>query len=63
MEFIVSDNKVFIIGKMTEVIKFLKDRSTTCKTLKDLIITESQLYQKNNTYSLKLSFNEYGVYR
>lgn len=46
MEFIVSDNKVFIIGKMTEVIKFLKDRSTTCKTLKDLIITESQLYQK-----------------
>lgn len=43
MEYIVLNDKLFVIGKAPEIKEFFKEKIKTCKTLKDLIISESPL--------------------
>jgi hypothetical protein len=43
MEYIVLNNKIFLIGKSPEIKEFLKEKTTTYKTVKDLILSESHL--------------------
>ncbi len=43
MEYIVFNNKFFLIGKAPEIKEFLKEKIKTCETIKDLMLSESQL--------------------
>ncbi|HHV18728.1 MAG TPA: Z-ring formation inhibitor MciZ [Thermoanaerobacterales bacterium] len=48
MEYIITTNQVFLIGTAQEIKEFLKEKAKTCKTVKDIIISESRFDLKTS---------------
>lgn len=50
MEYIIIKDKLYVMGKATEIKKFFREKIKTYTTLKELIDSETRFIMSNNRY-------------